>query len=92
MRRSLLKRLKDPDYAINYLNNSLTDLAPEAFLAALRDLIEAREENMTALAQRTGITRQGLHRSLTKTTNPHLSTIRDLLDSLGLQFMIAKRD
>ncbi len=91
-RQSLLKRLKNPDYAVGYLTDVLAEESQEAFLIALRDVIEAREENFSELSKEIGITRQGLYQALSASGNPHLATIKDVLNSLGLQFTIARKD
>ncbi|MGL5874242.1 MAG: addiction module antidote protein [Xenococcaceae cyanobacterium] len=91
-RKSLLKRLKDPEYAVGYLTDVLTQESQEAFLIALRDVIEAREENISSLSQRSGITRQGLYQALSESGNPHLATIKEILNSLGLQFTISRKE
>ncbi len=91
-KKSLFKRLKDPEYAVGYLTDVLSDESPEAFLIALRDVIEAREENISSLSERSGITRQGLYQALSESGNPRLATIKDVLSSLGLQFTIARKE
>ena len=88
-RKSLFKRLKNSEYAVGYLTDVLANESQEAFLIALRDIIEAREENFSSLAERSGITRQGLYQALSESGNPRLATINDVLSSLGLQFTIA---
>jgi len=91
-RKSLFKRLKDPEYAVGYLTDVLANESQKAFLTALRDVIEARDENFSALSERSGITRQGLYQVLSESGNPRLSTIKEILGSLGLQFTIARKE
>lgn len=85
-RTGLLQRLSDSDYAVEYLTEVLTEETPEAFLIALRDVIEARGENISALAKEAGITRQALYQALSAEGNPRFSTITEILRSLDLQF------
>jgi DNA-binding phage protein len=40
------KKLTDPDYAIAYLNKALADEDKRVFLVALKNVIEAYEENI----------------------------------------------
>ncbi|MGL5877191.1 MAG: DNA-binding protein [Xenococcaceae cyanobacterium] len=54
--------------------------------------MEAREENISSLSQRSGITRQGLYQALSESGNPHLATIKEILNSLGLQFTISRKE
>lgn len=85
-RAGLLKRLKDPEYAVGFLTEVLTRETPEAFLIALRDVIEAREENISALAEKAGITRQAVYQALSEDGNPRFSTITQILKALNFQF------
>lgn len=87
-RKSLLKRLKNPDYAVGYLTDVLVSQTQEEFLIALRDVIEAREENFSAISETIGVTRQGLYQALSKEGNPRLSTITQILSSLGMKFVV----
>jgi probable addiction module antidote protein len=91
-RPSLLKRLKNPDYAVGYLTDVLANESQEAFLIALRDVIDARDENFSELSGKSGITRQGLYQALSDAGNPRLSTVTQLLSSLGMQISISRRE
>jgi probable addiction module antidote protein len=85
----LLKRLKDPDYAMNYLTEVLQHETQESFLIALRHVIDAREESVSDLAEEIGVTRQGLYKMLSDEGNPRLSTLSQLLRSLGMTIKIS---
>lgn len=74
---SLYKRLKDPEYAAGYLTDVLAEESQEAFLIALCDIIEAREENVTDLSE---------------SGNPRLSTIKEVLNSMGLTLSVAQKE
>ena len=91
-RKGLLKRLQDPEYAVGYLTDVLTNESGDTFLIALRDIIDAREENISALSEEAGITRQTLYHALSEDGNPTFSTINQLLKTLGLQFSITDRE
>lgn len=91
-KRSLYKRLKDPEYAVGYLTDVLAEETQDAFLIALRDVIEAREENFSSISERSGITRQGLYQALSESGNPRLGTIKEILNTLGLQLTIARKE
>lgn len=84
----LLERLQDPDLAIAYLNEALNDEDQRIFLIALKNVLEAQGGDMTALAQKASLNRQNLHRMLSKTGNPKLTSIRSVLHSLGLELAI----
>ena len=51
--------------------------------AALGDVARAR--GMTKLAKRTGLTRMGLYKALSKDGNPSLDTVLRVLHALGLR-------
>jgi len=85
----LLKRLKDPDYAVDYLTEILQHESQEAFMIALRHVIDAREESVAKLAKEVGVTRQGLYKLLSEEGNPRLSTLNQLLKSLGMKMKIS---
>lgn len=85
----LLERLKDPDYAVDYLTEVLQSETQEAFLIALKNVIEARNESVADLAAEIGVTRQGLYKMLSEEGNPRLSTLSQLLKSLGMKIKIS---
>ena len=91
-RESLLERLREPDYAVSYLTQVLADESQEAFLIALKDVIDARELNVSELAEEAGITRQALYKALSESGNPRFSTITEVLRTLGLEIAIRKTD
>lgn len=84
----LLERLKDPEFAVDYLTEVLNNETQEAFLIALRHVIEARQENFSELADEIGVSRQGLYKTLSEEGNPRLSTLSQLLKSLGMTIKI----
>jgi probable addiction module antidote protein len=53
---------------------------------ALSDVARAR--NMTDLAAKMGISRQGLYKTLSENGNPEFATIQKLVTALGLQMSI----
>ncbi|MCI5065066.1 putative addiction module antidote protein [bacterium] len=91
-RTALLERLQDSEYAVGYLTEVLANESGEAFLIALKDIVDARQENITALSEEAGVTRQTLYKALSKDGNPTFSTINQLLKTLGLQFSVTDRE
>jgi probable addiction module antidote protein len=53
---------------------------------ALADIARAR--NMTDIAAKMGISRQGLYKTLSENDNPEFATIQKLITALGLQMSI----
>ncbi len=78
--------LCDPVEAAAYLNASLEDGSQEVFLMALRDVAKAR--GLTRLARETDLNRENMYRILSEEGNPQLSSLKVLLDSLGLRLAV----
>ena len=88
-KEELLQRLQDPDYAASYLAEVIVNETQEDFLIAIKDVIDARGENISSLAEKAGITRQALYNSLSENGNPTLSTLIPILKSLGFCLTVA---
>lgn len=87
----LLERLKDPDYAADYVAAALEENdMPEVFLIALRDVAEAR--GMTQLARDTELKRESLYTMLSERGNPVLSSLYAILDALDLRLTVVRKD
>jgi probable addiction module antidote protein len=88
----LVEKLKDAEFAAEYLNVSLEDSdegADERFLIALRQV--AKAHGMTAVAERSGMARQAMYRALSESGNPELSSLRALLDAMGLRLAVEQK-
>jgi len=86
-RTDLLQKLKDPEYAAEYLGQALAQEDQAAFMIALKDVVEAGG-GMTTLSKRAGLTRPSLYKVLSKRGNPTLETLCSILDSLGLKITV----
>ena len=82
----LLERLKNPEYAREYLNAALADDDHRVFLIALRDVAEAH--GMSRLAASTRISREHFYRMLSKGGNPQWDTLRKVLDRIGFRLLL----
>ena len=85
----LKEDLADPDEAVAYLNAALEDGAQDVFLLALRDVANAR--GLTRLARDTSLNRENLYRILSDEGNPRLSSLKALLDSMGLKLSVESK-
>ena len=86
---ALDERLKDPEYAIDYLNVHLEDdIKGELFLLALRQV--ARAYGFSDIAQAAELGRESLYKSLSKKGNPKLTTLVSVLKAMGLKLEITK--
>jgi probable addiction module antidote protein len=86
-REDLLKRLTNPEYAALYLKASLDETLEdgnmEAFLLALKDVVDARGA-VQAIASDAEISRQHLYRLLNGTGDPTLETLSAVLQAVGI--------
>ena len=87
-KENLLKRLADPGYAAEYLAQVLAEKDNEAFLIALKDVVEARG-GVGTLADQVGLKRPSLYKILSKAGNPTLETMQEILKPLGLRVSVA---
>lgn len=79
----LIQDLQNSKLASIYLNEALMDEDPHIFLLALKNVIQAQNKEMTALARKTKISRENLYRILSKKGNPKFTNIVALLDAAG---------
>ncbi len=86
----LLKRLQDPGYATEYLNEALKEGSQEVFMAALRDVAKAK--GISLIAKEAELNRESMYRMLSKKGNPNLSSLNKLLDTLGLTLIIGMKE
>lgn len=87
-RADLMKRLADPEYAAEYLEQVLMEKDNAAFLVALKDVVEAGG-GPSALAGRAGVRRPSLYKILSANGNPTLETLQAILKTLGLRLSVS---
>ena len=70
---------------VAYLQACLEEAPDDAALlaAALGDI--ARAKGMMGLAKKTGLTREGLYKALSKDGNPSLGTVLKVVNALGMK-------
>lgn len=83
----LLRRLKNPKYAVGYLNACLEEADDGAFLLAVRDVAQAHG-GIRQLAKKTRLNREHLFRMLSKSGNPRLHSLRQLIEALGFKLVL----
>lgn len=86
-RSDLLKKLKDPEFAAEYLTQTLADKDAQAFLIALRDVVEAAG-GVSALAEEVKLKRGSLYKILSAKGNPTIVTLQQVLEPLGLRMAV----
>ena len=82
-----LEWLKDPENAAAFLNAVIEDNDKDAFLLALRDVAQV-QGGMTAIAEKTHVSRSSLYKTLSKRGNPEFNSISKLLHSMGLRLTV----
>ena len=85
------KRLKDPGYAIEYLNAILEENDADLLLLGLRDV--ARAHGFKHIAESASLNRESLYKALSKGKNPRIGTVMDVLSAMGCRIRLepAKR-
>lgn len=79
----LLRKLRDSEVAIAYLNEAIKDDPHEIFIKALGNV--ARAQGIGNIAEITGLRRESLYRSLSQNGNPSARTVIRVIHSLGLE-------
>jgi probable addiction module antidote protein len=82
-----LEWLKDPENAAAFINAVIGDSDREALLLALRDVAKA-QGGMTAIAEKTHVSRSSLYKTLSKSGNPEFSSVSKLLNGMGLRLTV----
>ena len=86
---ALIERLRDAEYAAEYLNALLEDHdenADEYFLDGLRDV--AKAHGFSHLAAQTKLGRESMYKALSRRGNPKLSTLTTVLEAAGLRLSV----
>jgi len=86
-RPHLLAWLKDPANAAAYVEAAIDEGDPAGLLQALRNVAEARG-GISRIAEKTGLNREALYRTLSKRGNPQLKSLSAILDATGLRLSV----
>lgn len=83
-RERLIAELRaDPKLARDYLKAAIEDDDPRVLLSALRTVAEAR--GMAQVADKVGIPRESLYRTLSPKSNPRLLTLLAVIKATGFR-------
>ena len=80
--------LRDENDIAAYLDTILADGDPRLVPVDLRTITDA-VGGMAALAERTGLSRETLYRTLSEKGNPRLDTLATILEAFGLRTAVA---
>ena len=86
-RKDLIEDLKNPEEASAYLNAALEAGDKNAFLFALRNVLEAHG-GMTRISRHTKINRVSLYKMLSENGNPAFENILRLLQTAGVRLQV----
>jgi probable addiction module antidote protein len=81
--------LDSDEMIVAYLAEVSKENDPKMLTMALGDI--ARAKGMTQLAKETGISRDGLYKSLGENGNPSLETLSKIANALGLKVAIVAK-
>ncbi|MHB1000433.1 MAG: addiction module antidote protein [Armatimonadota bacterium] len=85
----LHEKLRDPEYAVAYLEAAMDD-GIEEFLYALREVACAQEGGLQQVAEQANLGRESMYKSLSKRGNPRIKTLDSILDAVGLRISVSK--
>lgn len=85
---TLMKGLRDPLEAAEYLNAALEQGDQAMFLVALRHVAEARG-GMSRLSRTARLNRSNLYRLLSKHGHPEVQTLAEILHVFGLRLAVS---
>jgi probable addiction module antidote protein len=86
-RPHLLAWLQDPKNAAAYIEAALAEGDSGDLLHALRNVAEA-SGGIAHIAERTGLNREALYRTLSKRGNPQLKSLAAILGATGLRLSV----
>lgn len=72
-----------------YLAAAMEDQNPDVFLAALADVAKVR--GIANLAERSGLGRESLYKTLSPGSKPRFETVCKLVDALGVKLTVSGR-
>jgi len=83
----LVRRLKDPEYAYEYLKAAIDEKdEPRIFMNALSHIAKAK--GVREISAKTKLNRESLYRLLSTGGNPTLTSLHAILDVLGLKLSV----
>ena len=83
----LLKSLKKPALAAEYINAAMQEKEVDFLLTALRDVAEA-QGGMTALSRKSRLNRANLYEMLSGRGDPRMHTLESVLRVFGLRLAV----
>lgn len=89
---SLYPLLRDDDeFLIAFLNECFHEQDIKVFLAALQDVMKAKDINISDLCRRSGFTRSAFYKMLSEEGNPSFLNLKSILSALGIDIQLVKQ-
>ena len=85
----LYEKLRDPEYAVAYMETALEDGGVEEFLYALRKVAIA-QGGVQKVAQESRHGRESLYKALSREGNPRIKTLDNILHSMGMRIAVTR--
>ena len=82
----LMDRLRDPEFASNYIMSAIVDNDMNFLPIALGDV--AKAHGISKLAGETGINRRTLYKVFDKSGHPSFDLVAQIVQSLGLELQV----
>jgi probable addiction module antidote protein len=79
--------IDSPEAVAAFLDAALEDGDPKMVTAVLGDI--ARSKGMAMIAEKTGLAREALYKSLSADGNPRLTTLLSVLKAMGLRLSVS---
>ncbi len=79
--------LNSPEEVAIYIESVLEEDDPALLLVALRNVADS-QGGMAMMAEHSGLSRESLYRTLSKTGNPKISTLMSIMKALGLHLSV----
>lgn len=89
-RPHLLEWLTNGENAAAYVEAAIDEGDPAGILQALRNVAEARG-GVARVAEKTGLNREALYRTLSRRGNPQLKSLTAILDATGLRLSVTAK-
>lgn len=86
----LSERLREPEYAMAYVEAALEEGGIEDFLYAVREVAMAQDGGMQRVAAQSKRGRESLYKSLSKQGNPRIRTLDSILHSIGMRIAVTR--
>ena len=87
----LHENLQDPNFVVEYLNAALADEDKRVFLIALKNVLDAQEQDLTALSKQTDVSRQNIYKILSAKGNPRWTNITSIINAMDLQINVSAK-